>query len=288
MNDKLKRKKPKKTTFFLIVALLIGITYIIGNTYAEQSGYKIIFNRYEDNEVMKTCYTDNSGKLDEDCLSAISTVCSKWSSYSQKDNVSQNTDSYTIEELKNATFDDNKNLYCVSGSSQSGYNKGCYICNNDSNIMKWKFNSNADDDCSSGYTKDTSINEENCKSIVPDSCYICKSDSNIMKWDNNGDADNNCSSGYKEDKTINNSQCKTITPSYCYVCRNNSNIMKWGTDSSSDPNCSSGYTPVAKSETECVPVENPKTGNILIFFVWILGLTSLCYSIYYFKHRLIN
>lgn len=286
MDNNLENKKNKKTNFILIAIFSISIIYILGSTYAADQGYKIVFNRAEGTEIMKTCYTDESGKLDEDCLSAISDVCSKWSLNRY---TGSNIQGYqqTIQNLRDITFTEDENYYCVAGSSQSGYSKGCYICDNNSNIMKWKFNDDADDDCSSGYYKDTSINEENCVSVIPDSCYVCNADNNVMKWDNNGDSDNKCSSGYsKVDKP--QSECVTIVPNACYVCRNDSNIMKWDNNPNGDSKCSSGYTPVAKAENECVPVENPKTGNIVIFFVWVLGLTTLCYSIYYFKNKLTN
>lgn len=286
MDNNLENKKNKKTNFILITILSIGIIYILGSTYAADQGYKIVFNRAQGTEVMKTCYTDASGKLDDDCLSAINDVCSKWSLDRY---TGSNTQGYqqTIQNLRDITFTEDENYYCVAGSSQSGYNKGCYICKSNSNVMKWKFNTKADDDCSDGYEKDTSINEENCVSIIPNSCYICNADNNVMKWDNHGDSDNECSSGYsKVDKP--QSECVTIVPNACYVCRNDSNIMKWDNNPNGDSKCSSGYTPVAKAESECVPVENPKTGNIVIFFVWVLGLTTLCYSIYYFKNKLTN
>lgn len=287
MDNNSNDKKFKGKTIFLVSLMVISLAYIIGSTYAASQGYKVVFNRYEDTEVMKTCRTNAAGKLDNDCLSAINDVCSSWSSYSKNDSNKQSDDSYTVDQLKNKVFTEDKNMYCVSGTSKQGYDKGCYVCKSNSNIMKWKFNTKADDDCSGGYEKDTSINEENCVSVVPDSCYVCDADSNVMKWDNNGDGDSECSGGYsKTDKA--ESECVTIVPSACYVCRNDSNIMKWDNDPSGDSKCSSGYTPVAKSESECVPVENPKTGNILIFFVWVLGITTLCYSIYYFKNKLTN
>lgn len=108
------------------------------------------------------------------------------------------------------TFTDDTTYYCVAHSSLSGYKKGCYVCKDDSNIMKWKFNTSSDDDCPSGYSLSSSITaEENCESIIPDSCYVCSNNSNIMKWDNSGDGDGDCLSGYTA-KNIPQNECKPI------------------------------------------------------------------------------
>ena len=117
---------------------------IIGNTFGVTS-YKVVFNRTENTEIMKTCKTDEYGKLDNDCISSISTVCNRWSpevyiydGYVQKNQIA-------VSEFANMTFTDDTNYYCVAHSSLSGYKKGCYVCKDDSNIMKWKFNTSIDE-----------------------------------------------------------------------------------------------------------------------------------------------
>lgn len=42
---------------------------------------------------------------------------------------------------------------------------------------------------------------------------------------------------------------------------------------------------IDQDETNEEFVENPKTGSVLIFFVWIIGLSALGYSLYYFKNK---
>lgn len=42
---------------------------------------------------------------------------------------------------------------------------------------------------------------------------------------------------------------------------------------------------IDQAETNEEYVENPKTGSVLIFFVWIIGLSALGYSLYYFKNK---
>lgn len=42
---------------------------------------------------------------------------------------------------------------------------------------------------------------------------------------------------------------------------------------------------IDQEETNEEFVENPKTGSVLIFFVWIIGLSALGYSLYYFKNK---
>ena len=243
-----KNKKNVIVVFFLIFTF--GALLIIGNTFGVTS-YKVVFNRAENTEIMKTCKTDEYGKLNNDCISAISTVCNRWSpevyiydGYVQKNQIA-------VSEFANMTFTEDTNYYCVAHSSLSGYKKGCYVCKDDSNIMKWKFNTSSDDDCPSGYSLSSSITaEENCESIIPDSCYVCSNNSNIMKWDNNGDVDNNCSSGYVA-KDISQNECKTIIPDSCYVCNGDSNIMKWDNSGEGDSECPSGYTSKDISQNEC-------------------------------------
>ena len=36
-------------------------------------------------------------------------------------------------------------------------------------------------------------------------------------------------------------------------------------------------------EIECRVIENPKTGDITIFLVWVLGIGCLVYSVCYFR-----
>ena len=277
------KKNVTKNTLmmFMLLIFLTSIVLVVGATYAaDTSSYTIVFNRAEGTEVMRTCHTDENGKLDSDCINTIGDVCARWSL--DKYYGTPQSNQIAVSEFAGMTFTENKDYYCVGGTS-GHYNMGCYVCKTDSNIMHWAANGDANEKCSAGYTKSTTIiSEDKCVTIIPDSCYVCKSDNNIMKWDNNGDSDGDCSSGYIPDPEAKDiSQCKTIIPDACYVCKNNNNVMKWDNNGSMDNNCSSGYTKTNTPEIDCAPIKNPPTSDIMIFGVWIVGLGAICYSIYY-------
>ena len=240
--DHFNKNTLKNYIIVIVCIIFVSIIFVVGSTYAYDS-YTIVFNRAENTEVMRTCKTDASGKLDEDCISTISNVCSKWSIQPWKGSGHTQSNPIASSEFANMTFSQDANYYCYAGSS-GNYDMGCYVCNSDSNIMKWHANGNSDNECSAGYTKSSTIlTEDKCVTIIPDSCYVCSSDNNIMKWDNNGDSDNKCSAGYI---SINKPKNECVT--------------KHNTD------------------------DNPKTGNILIFIVYIIGLSTICYSLYYYKN----
>lgn len=268
---------------FVILISLTSLVLVVGATYAaddDNPSYAIVFNRAEGTEIMKTCYTDTGGKLDSDCINTIGGICVRWSP--DKYYGIPQSNQIAVSEFAGMTFNQNQNYYCVGGTS-GNYNMGCYVCKTDQTIMHWSSNENANENCSAGYIKSTTIiNENECVMVVPDSCYVCKTDSNIMKWKNNGNGDNDCSSGYDPiEKDI--GQCKTIIPDMCYVCKNNNNVMKWDNDGLADGNCSAGYTATNTPREDCATIVNPPTNDIMIFMVWIVGLGTICYSIYYYK-----
>ena len=247
------RKDVVKIFFTAIVfTVVVGfIVSIFNETYAVTS-YTIIFNRNNNTEVMKTCQTDENGKLDEDCLSTIASICKKWSPYHKYSPEGQ-INQVLAGDFANMTFDKDTNYYCVGGTSGS-YSMGCYVCNTDETIMHWAASGSANEFCESGYTKsETILEEESCKVVIPDSCFVCNDDDNVMKWDNNGDADNQCSSGYTSIAKPKN-ECVTIIPDSCFVCNNNENVMKWDNNGDADNQCSSGYTSTLKPQNECVTI----------------------------------
>lgn len=319
-----------KTICLVLAIFLLVFTSVIitlNNTYAIKT-HTVIFNRYEDTEVMVTCETDVNGKLNADCITQISDICGKWSLNSMNDGAQ--TNKITSSEFANMVFTEDKEYYCVAGTSGS-YNMGCYVCKNDStimhwasssssttecpggysksttiiaeekckvyacyecsndaNIMKWHYNGISDDNCPGGYTKTTKTQSE-CKPVVPNACYECKDDKNVMVWKNNSLADSNCSSGYvKNNKT--QTECKTIVPDACYVCQKDSNILKWDNNGKADSKCSSGYymSNSITSKKECIPIKNPPTGDIAMFLVWLIGLGCCGYSFYFFKKTINN
>ena len=127
----------------------------------------------------------------------------------------------------------------------------CYVCKTDSNIMEWRTNGNADSKCSSGYNKDTTKNQSQCKTVTP---------------------------------TPTPKPTATPTPApakACYVCKTDNNIMKWGTSGSADDKCSGGYNKTSTPEKNCV--SNPKTGSTGIGIAWFVGILALSYATLYFS-----
>ena len=205
--------------------------------------HTITFFESKQEYTVKTCETDKNGYLSSSCLNEVYSVCSKWSLI--KKNGDNEQPGINKSTMANNKFINDVNYYCVAGTS---IHYECYVCNDNNNIMKWSTNGTGDDNCSAGYTKDTSINEANCKTKTP-SCHVCNSDSNIMKWSIDGLKDNNCSAGYTEDTSINEANCFTV---------------------------------IDEDEEEPVPVP---TGDALIYFVWVVGAGALGYTVYYFMKK---
>lgn len=270
-----------------IVMVLVSVFVLaIGNSYAF-TPYTITFNNNYGNKVMKTCQTDVNGKLDNDCITTISTICKKWSP-NYKNSSEGQTIQIPVTDFSNMTFSTDTNYYCVGGTSGT-YDMGCYVCKTDDSIMHWAANGNSNELCSSGYVKSTEITDEaSCKVDKPLGCYVCKNDNNIMKWDNDDTSDSDCSSGYiKSTEITDEASCKVEIPMSCYVCNDNDKIMKWDNNGNIDNECASGYTISDYTYENCppdIPDENPKTGSILIAIVWVIGLASLYYALSYFRN----
>lgn len=261
------------------VACVSAILVALNDTYAMDT-HTIIFNRYEDTEIMDKCETDVNGKLDTDCITQISKICTKWSPQSQKDGTQ--TEQISSSDFANMIFDSDAEYYCVSGSSLT-YNTGCYACNADETIMHWAASGAGNDSCPGGYTK-IHENIEECKVYA---CYECNDNKNYMEWRYSAISDDNCPSGYNR-TTKTQDECNVVIPDSCYVCKDDNNIFKWKNNGNADSSCSSGYNKTDIPENECVIIENPPTGDIAIFLVWILGLGCLVYSAYYFKNGKVN
>lgn len=290
MKDNVNRLKKDKTKLSIVFSMFIlcfcYAVYLVSGTYAASS-YTVVFNRAEGNDVMNKCTTDTNGKLGSNCIDVSSEICTKWSTDIYQYSGYQQKDSIIITNFYDMTFSKDMNYYCVAGSSLSGaQTTGCYVCNDNENIMEWKTNGSSDNNCAAGYTiKENVSSIDNCKPIILDACYECKTDKNIMKWDNNGEPDKNCSSGYEVSTTITDeANCEPVIPDACYVCKADDKIMKWDNNGTVDNKCSSGYYKINANQSECKPVENPPTGeNILMAVIWFFGLGCLGYSLYYFK-----
>lgn len=211
------------------------------------------------------------------------------SSYTVVFNRAENT-----EVMKTCKTDANGKLVgdCVSVISS--------ICNKWS-LESWDGNNSQDDPIRSSefsnmtFSKDTNyycVAGSSLPTAKEVGCYECNDNKNIMKWDTNGNSDSNCSSGYKKTNKS-EAECVTVIPESCYVCNSDSNIMKWDNNGDSDSDCSLGYSSIDKPRSECKTVvpevpENPQTGDILIYIVWIIGLGTLGYSLVYYGKMLKN
>ena len=311
----------KRNKIFLIVGLLfVAVLVFLGirNTYsATDRKYMITFNRLERNEILQICYTGADGKLDiNTCYGATSVnfdkLCYEWQSGRNK---------ITSNEILNLTITNDMDLYCVAGQSyldnkwtyvpkcfkcgekyfwqiggggdttpnhpEYGFPRtnvdsktcvvvaditekdkcttppenACYICDG-----KYTWTNNPGTSCQK---QDNITSESYCKA-PENACYICDGK---YTWTNNPGT--NCQ---KQDNITSESYCKApeVKKDNCYVCDGE---FYW-TDNAPSNNC------ILKEEIKDIAncrIVNPQTGNIAIFMVWVIGISSIIYAVVYFK-----
>ena len=311
----------KRNKIFLIVGLLfVAVLVFLGirNTYSATDGkYMITFNRLERNEILQICYTGADGKLDiNTCYGATSVnfdkLCYEWQSGRNK---------ITSNEILNLTITNDMDLYCVAGQSYLDNNwtyvpkcfkcgekyfwqiggggdttpnnpnygfprtnvdsktcvvvaditekdkcttppeNACYICDG-----KYTWTNNPGTNCQK---QDNITSESYCKA-PENACYICDGK---YTWTNNPGT-----SCQKQDNITSESYCKApeVKKDNCYVCDGE---FYW-TDNAPSNNC------ILKEEIKDIAncrIVNPQTGNIAIFMVWVIGISSIIYAVVYFK-----
>ena len=310
----------KRNKIFLIVGLLfVAVLVFLGirNTYsATDRKYMITFNRLERNEILQICYTGADGKLDRStCYGATSVdfygLCYEWQSGRSK---------ITRDEILNLTITNDMDLYCVQGHSYVGwtYVPKCFKCGEEyfwqiggggdttPNHPEYGFpRTNVDSKtcvvvaditekdkckatppenacyiCDGKYTwtnnpgtscqKQNNITSENYCKAPENACYICNGK---YTWTNNPGT-----SCQKQNNITSESYCKApeVKKDNCYVCDGE---FYW-TDNSPSNNC------ILKEEIKDIAncrIVNPQTGNIAIFMVWVIGISSIIYAVVYFK-----
>ena len=311
----------KRNKIFLIVGLLfVAVLVFLGirNTYSATDGkYMITFNRLERNEILQICYTGADGKLDiNTCYGATSVnfdkLCYEWQSGRNK---------ITSNEILNLTITNDMDLYCVAGQSYLDNNwtyvpkcfkcgekyfwqiggggdttpnhpeygfprtnvdsktcvvvaditekdkcttppeNACYICDG-----KYTWTNNPGTNCQK---QDNITSESYCKA-PENACYICDGK---YTWTNNPGT-----SCQKQNNITSESYCKAseVKKDNCYVCDGE---FYW-TDNAPSNNC------ILKEEIKDIAncrIVNPQTGNIAIFMVWVIGISSIIYAVVYFK-----
>lgn len=71
--------------------------------------------------------------------------------------------------------------------------KACYVCNNKKNVMKWSTNGASDANCSSGYTKDSSITSESECNTIPESfCEVDGPSTSNLECNNSKTLESTC------------------------------------------------------------------------------------------------
>ena len=310
----------KRNKIFLIVGLLfVAVLVFLGirNTYsATDRKYMITFNRLERNEILQICYTGADGKLDRStCYGATSVdfygLCYEWQSGRSK---------ITRDEILNLTITNDMDLYCVQGHSYVGwtYVPKCFKCGEEyfwqiggggdttPNHPEYGFpRTNVDSKtcvvvaditekdkckatppenacyiCDGKYTwtnnpgtscqKQNNITSENYCKAPENACYICNGK---YTWTNNPGT-----SCQKQNNITSESYCKApeVKKDNCYVCDGE---FYW-TDNAPSNNC------ILKEEIKDIAncrIVNPQTGNIAIFMVWVIGISSIIYAVVYFK-----
>ena len=312
----------KRNKIFLIVGLLfVAVLVFLGirNTYsATDRKYMITFNRLERNEILQICYTGADGKLDRStCYGATSVnfdkLCYEWQSGRNK---------ITSNEILNLTITNDMDLYCVAGQSYLDnkwtYVPKCFKCGEE---YFWQIGGGGDTtpnhpeygfprtnvDSKTCVVVADITEKDKCKATPPENaCYICdgkytwtnnpgtncQKQNNITSesyckapenacyicdgkytWTNNPGA--NCQ---KQDNITSESYCKApeVKKDNCYVCDGE---FYW-TDNAPSNNC------ILKEEIKDIAncrIVNPQTGNIAIFMVWVIGISSIIYAVVYFK-----
>lgn len=275
----------KRNKIFLIVGLLfVAVLVFLGirNTYSATDGkYMITFNRLERNEILQICYTGADGKLDiNTCYGATSVnfdkLCYEWQSGRNK---------ITSNEILNLTITNDMDLYCVAGQSYLDNNwtyvPKCFKCGEK---YFWQIGGGGDTTPNHpeyGFPR-TNVDSKTCvvvaditekdKCTTPpeNACYICDGK---YTWTNNPGT--NCQ---KQDNITSESYCKAseVKKDNCYVCDGE---FYW-TDNAPSNNC------ILKEEIKDIAncrIVNPQTGNIAIFMVWVIGISSIIYAVVYFK-----
>ena len=311
----------KRNKIFLIVGLLfVAVLVFLGirNTYSATDGkYMITFNRLERNEILQICYTGADGKLDiSTCYGATSVnfdkICYEWQSGRNK---------ITSNEILNLTITNDMDLYCVAGQSYLYYKwtyvPKCFKCGEE---YFWQIGGGGDttpNNPNYGFPR-TNVDSKTCvvvaditekdKCTTPpeNACYICDGK---YTWTNNPGTncqkqDNITSESYckapenacyicdgkytwtnnpgtscqKQNNITSESYCKApeVKKDNCYVCDGE---FYW-TDNAPSNNC------ILKEEIKDIAncrIVNPQTGNIAIFMVWVIGISSIIYAVVYFK-----
>ena len=310
----------KRNKIFLIVGLLfVAVLVFLGirNTYsATDRKYMITFNRLERNEILQICYTGADVKLDKStCYGATSVdfygLCYEWQSGRSK---------ITRDEILNLTITNDMDLHCVAGKSYLNWTyvpkcfkcgeqyfwqiggggdttpnhpeygfprtnvdsktcvvvaditekdkckatppeNACYICDG-----KYTWTNNPGTSCQ----KQNNITSENYCKAPENACYICNGK---YTWTNNPGT-----SCQKQNNITSESYCKApeVKKDNCYVCDGE---FYW-TDNAPSNNC------ILKEEIKDIAncrIVNPQTGNIAIFMVWVIGLSSIICGVVYFK-----
>lgn len=310
----------KRNKIFLIVGLLfVAVLVFLGirNTYsATDKRYMITFNRLERNEILQICYTGADGKLDRStCYGATSVdfygLCYEWQSGRSK---------ITRDEILNLTITNDMDLYCVPKQSFLGwtYVPKCFKCGEE---YFWQIGGGGDTtpnhpeygfprtnvDSKTCVVVADITEKDKCKATPPESaCYICDGK---YTWTNNPGSScqkqtnitsesyckapesacyicdgkytwtNNPGSGCQKQTNITSeSYCKApeVKKDNCYVCDGE---FYW-TDNAPSNNC------ILKEEIKDIAncrIVNPQTGNIAIFMVWVIGISSIIYAVVYFK-----
>ena len=137
----------------------------------------------------------------------------------------------------------------------------CYICDG-----KYTWTNNPGTNCQK---QDNITSESYCKA-PENACYICDGK---YTWTNNPGT--NCQ---KQNNITSESYCKApeVKKDNCYVCDGE---FYW-TDNAPSNNC------ILKEEIKDIAncrIVNPQTGNIAIFMVWVIGISSIIYAVVYFK-----
>lgn len=154
-------------------------------------------------------------------------------------------------------------------------NGACYKCSSKNSLTKWATSLPAKDDyCTTYWTKDTSISYADCNDYK---CYKCVS-TKTYRWTTESLSLVDCAT---DDDWYYLS--KITDEDSCNASGDNDGSDYTGGD---DDYTGGGDTPGGNNSTggNNNTTNNPQTGNIMLFVVWIIGFGVIGYSFWYFKN----
>ena len=264
---------------------------------ADQYTYKIVFYNWKGTQALGSCKAWANGKVDTNtCQGNI--CCGSWST-----SPNQSSGGYSTQAIYGQSWTSNRNFYCVSETSEGCYGNG-YVDDEPSTEAPKpsteepkpstevpKPSTEAPKPSTEAPKPSTEAPKPSTEAPKPsteapkDKCYSCKlGEGNEYEYATSPEEAANKTGG-TSCVEVSNTNCDN-KPKSCYACDTKDGKQYLNTTSKENAekaiagatNC----TIVKNSYCEIVP-NNPKTGLTGIVIAWMVGLSAIVYSLWYFK-----